>query len=261
MDEEVTNPQQSASGKIALKTKVILFVTVAVLVVCVLIAVLFNNPKGSAKVENNNTQAVNLDTLEKATAANPTSENVIKLTATYINSNVPGRAFPYLKALIKKEPNNALAYNNLGVANIMLKNYMQGIEACTKAIQLDTSFQLAKNNLKWGIDERNKVLNAIDQLNKSTPDKKDNAYYTQLGFDYFQVGDYDKSISTWQDGLQKFPSADAVYYNNIGSALVLKKQYDAAITDFNKVLATDPNNQLAKNNIDWAKSEAAEKNQ
>jgi len=252
--EETVGPEPS-NGKISPKTKVILITTIVLLAICVLVALFFNKPKQIAQAA---TPAIDVGILEKAVAANPTTANILAVSARYIKINEPTRAFPYLKALIKREPGNAAAYCDLGVANIMIRNYKQGIEACTKAVQLDPNFQLAINDLQWGIAERNRVLKTIDDLNGREDAKKDNAYYTLLGLSYFHVGDYDKAIAAWQTGAQKFPVSNTLYFNNIGSAEVIQKQYDAAIASFNRVLSIDPNNQLAKNNILWAKSDAAE---
>jgi tetratricopeptide (TPR) repeat protein len=248
---------EPANKKMSPKNTIVLIITIVVLAICVFVAVLFNKPKPK-EVAQTATPVVDIATLEKIVAADPSTANILSLAATYIKSDVPSRAFPYLKVLIKREPGNASAYCDLGVANIMLKNYKQGIEACTKAVHLDSTFQLAKNNLKWGLDERAKVLAAIDALNTRPEDKKDDAYYTLLGIYNFQVGDYEKSIAAWQTGVRQFPANSAVYYNNIGSAQVIEKQYAAATASFNKVLNIDPNNQLAKNNIVWANSDAAE---
>lgn len=258
----MTEQKETLDKKLTSRNKLILGLTTAGLAVCVLIALFFSNPKKATPNKDSiQTAADVIAVAEQEVKSNPSSENILKLTALYIGNNMPGKVFPYLKNLIKKEPANAAAHNNLGVANIMLKNYMQGIASCSEAIKLDTGFQLAKNNLKWAIDEKNKVLAQIGQLAKVAEDKRDEAYFIQLGFCSFQIGDYDQSILAWNEGLKKFPSGAVTFYNNIGSALVLKKEYPAAIVHFNKALAIDANNQLAKNNIDWAKNEIAEEKQ
>ena len=254
--EETAGPEQ-ANKNTPPNNRIVLIIAIAALALCVLVAVFFDKPKPKEAVQTA-APAIDVSILEKAVASNPTSANILALSARYIKINEPTRTFPYLKVLIKREPGNAAAYCDLGVANIMLKNYKQGIEACTKAVQLDPNFQLAINDLQWGIAERTQVLKTIDELNGREDAKKDNAYYTLLGLSYFHVGDYDKAIAAWETGVQKFPANNVLYYNNIGSAQVIQKQYGAALASFNKVLRVDPNNQLAKNNILWAKSDAAD---
>lgn len=258
MNETNTNNNMGNSS-INPIAKRILIVAGIIIVLAIPIAILISSaPKtNNQKTEKSTTDSLNnlLAGLEKAANNNPTATNILALSAAYINANMPGKAIQPLQQLIKKEPNNANAYNNLGVANIMLKNYKLGIDACKKAISLDTSFQLAKNNLKWGLDEKQKTINTINTLLTTSPEKQDQAYYIQLGLLYMQVGEYNKSIAIWSDGLKKYPSASSIFYNNIGTAQVFNKEYDKAIENFNKALAADPNNQLAKNNIAWAQQE------
>ena len=239
--------------------KRILIIAGIVIILAIPIAILISSaPKKNNKtLEKSNTDSLSnlLASLEKAVNVNPSAANILALSAAYINAKMPGKAIQPLQKLIKKEPSNANAYNNLGVANIMLKNYTLGIDACKKAISLDTSFQLAKNNLKWGLDEKQKTINIINTLLTTSPDKQDQAFYIQLGLLYMQVGEYNKSMTIWSDGLKKYPSASSIFYNNIGTAQVFNKEYDKAIENFNEALAADPNNQLAKNNIAWAQQE------
>jgi tetratricopeptide (TPR) repeat protein len=198
--------------------------------------------------------AANIATLETLASQNPNYDNLVNLSMGYISLNAPGRAIPYLKKAIKLDSAKAVAYNNLGVANIMIKNLKKGIAACEKAVSIDPKSDLAKNNLKWGLDERNKVLTAIGRLESTPPDKKDVAYYTELGLDYLYIGNYEASLTAWRQGLVK-DGKNNILINNIGTAQVMKGDYDKAIASFNKVLQNDPNNQLAKNNIAWAISE------
>jgi tetratricopeptide (TPR) repeat protein len=205
--------------------------------------------------EAKNNTGNTISELEKLTQNQPNVENLIKLSATYINNGMAGKAGTILNQYIKKDSSNAIVFNNLGTANIILKNYKIGIDACMKALTLDPNFQLAKNNLKWGLDELEKVKQAILQLQQIPNEKKDLGNYVNLGLYYFQSGNYDSSIITWQSGLLKYPDKTGTFLNNIGTTLVMQKQYSKAIEAFNKVLEIDKNDQLAKNNIEWAKAE------
>lgn len=199
---------------------------------------------------------VDIAALEALVKDKPDYSNLINLSQAYIASNMPGKSIPYLKKAIQLDSTKAFAYNNLGVANIMLKNYQLGINACYKATQLDDKFQLAKNNLKWAIDETNNTLASIAKLESFPVDKHNADYFIQLGIYYLYIGNYDKSIAIWQEGLSKNAS-NVIFNNDIGTALVMKKEYDNALVEFNKVLQKEPNNQLAKNNIQWALNEKA----
>ena len=53
-----------------------------------------------------------------------------------------------IKAL-EKQPNYAEAYNNICTAYNNLQKYDSAAWACSKALELKSDFQLAKNNLNW----------------------------------------------------------------------------------------------------------------
>lgn len=255
MTAHTTNDLTTTEPAMQPVVKKILIIAGIIIVLSIPLVILFSSAPKNKNTPTVEKKGTDIAALEQLANSNPTTANIIALSVAYINNNMPGKAVKPLTDLIKKDPKNAAAYNNLGVANIMLKNYQNGIEACTKAIQIDTGFQLAKNNLKWGLDEKNKALNTIQAMEKVATEKQDQAYFIQLGLVYMQLGNYEKSIASWQSGLDKFPESKAIFYNNIGTALVLKKDYNKAIEMFNKALSADPSNQLAKNNIAWAEQE------
>lgn len=195
---------------------------------------------------------VGLVELEDLVKTNPTFDNLINLSMAYINNQMPGKSVAFLKQAIVLDPKNAVAYNNLGVAYTMLEQYQNGIDACSKAIQIDSEFQLAKNNLNWAMDERAKVVEAI-KLQEQTTDKNID-FYIEHGLNYFKIGVYDKSIELWSEAL-KLDANNTKALNNIGTAFMMKYQYDDAISIYRKVIELEPNNELANNNLLWALDE------
>ena len=195
-------------------------------------------------------------TLENQVKTNPDYNNLVNLSVAYINNNEPARATPYLEQALKLVPNSAIVFNNLGVVNIMTRNFQQAIDFCSKALVVDNNFELAKNNLKWAMNEITKTKTMVEAMEKKPANERDTNYYIQLGIHYLSLGNYDKSILAWQEGLKK-DSKNTVFFNNIGTALIMKKQYDEAILQFNEVLKLEPASQLASNNIKWAMAEKA----
>lgn len=192
--------------------------------------------------------------LESLVKSNPSFDNYINLSMAYINSNMPGKSIDYLKSAIAINSKSAVAYNNLGVAYIMLEQFQNGIDACSKALELDPEFQLAKNNLSWGTDEKNKILSAIKLQENASPKNRNIDFYLDYGLNYFKLGDYGKSIELWSLVFELDPK-NTKALNNIGTAFVLKYQYDDAIVLFKKAIELEPDNQLAKNNLVWATDE------
>jgi tetratricopeptide (TPR) repeat protein len=202
----------------------------------------------------NQPPSVDINTLENAVKTNPTFDNLINLSISYINNKMPGKSIEYLKNAIEINPKSAIAYNNLGVAYTMLQQYQNGVDACAKALQLDSTFQLAKNNFKWASDEKNKVLTAITLEEQTPENKKNTAFYIEYGLNYFKLSNYDKSIEIWNKVFDIEPKNTSAL-NNIGTAFMMKYQYDDAIVFFKKVIGLESNNSLAKNNLMWAMDE------
>lgn len=84
----------------------------------------------------------------------PSSQEVIALSQTYIAENKPSQAITLLQNATQLNPSNPIFYNNLCFAYAIQKEYDLAIDACSQAIQLDPNFQLAKNNLVWAMQEK-----------------------------------------------------------------------------------------------------------
>jgi Tfp pilus assembly protein PilF len=192
--------------------------------------------------------------LEKSAFAAPTIDNLLALSTEYINKQMPGKSIEPLKKALEISPDNAAVHNNLAVAYTMLKQYGDAIAEANLALKLDPSFQLAKNNLAWATAEKKKVLEKIAAL-ENIPEQQRNAdQEIDLGLNYFYCGDYGKSITIWSAVAEKDP-ANHLALNNIGTAFMMKSQYDDAISMFTKALEIKPDDQLAKNNLSWAHAE------
>lgn len=100
-----------------------------------------------------------IEDFEKNAKENPTYNNLIDLSVAYINNQMPEKSIDHLDKAIELNPASAVAFNNKCVAYTLMKEYDKAIEAGTKAVELDPNFQLAKNNLKWAMDEKAKLVN------------------------------------------------------------------------------------------------------
>jgi len=194
--------------------------------------------------------------LEQLVRTSPTAANRINLSLAYINGNQPGRAIPVLHAVLAEDKNNVIAWNNLCVANTLEMVYNDAIDECNNAVRLAPSYQLAKNNLKWAEDERQKTVQALAALEQTAPAARNAAFYLNEGLDHLHLGDNDQAIKAWQRTLELDPR-NALAANNIGFAYMIKKQPASAIAWFQKAITLDPGMQLAKNNLAWAHDEEA----
>ena len=209
---------------------------------------------GASEQQPSAASTASVATLEAAARSNPTSANQINLSQAYINNNAPGRAVPVLQGLLASDPNNLIAWNNLCVAHTLLQEYIPAMDACNHALQIDPGYQLARNNLKWAQNERQKAVEALAAQEQTAPTDRNSGFYLAEGLSQLHLGDYDQAIKAWQIALQRDPN-NALAANNIGTAYMMKQQPATAITWFQKAIALDPSLQIAKNNLAWANSE------
>ena len=234
---------------------------IAILIVLLLLPIVYLFVKTSGTTEPPKEQAAanqpaktDIASLENAANSNPTFDNLINVSMAYINNKMPEKSIIPLQKAIAINPNSAIAYNNLGVAYIMMQQYQEGIDACNKALSIDATFQLAKNNFKWGMDEKNKLESAIKTQEQTPKEKRTVAYYIDYGMSYYKIKNYDKAIEQWSK-IADLDKKNTAALNNIGTAFMMKMQYDDAIALFKKAIEYEPNNQLAKNNLAWAQDE------
>ena len=233
--------------------------TILILVLLLLpIAYIFyktaGNYSSTAEQATNQAQAIDVAAYENVANANPTFSNLLNLANAYINTGAAGKAIEPLNKAIALNPKSAVAFSNLGFAYTIIGQYKQGIEAGEKAVQFDSTFLLAKNNLNWARTEQNKLLDIIKELNKTPEKDRGTFYYLGLGLNYLKLQEYDKSIESWNKILVTEPKNSAALIN-IGVAYMSKLQYDDAIKSFQKAVDADPNDQLAKNNLAWGLAE------
>lgn len=213
-----------------------------------------SKPKEAEAVAQQDPQ-VEIAAYENAANTNPTYENYLNLSNVYIRNNLAGRAIaPLEKAIALKPEDGAAAYNNLGFAYTIVQQYKNGIKYCQKAVDIDTSFTLAKNNLNWAKSEYDKVLAANAELDKMPEEKKDAGYYILYGLNYLKLQEYEKSIDVWNNVFKIDPKNIAAM-NNIGVSYMSLKEIDKAIEVFTKATVTDPNDNLSKANLNWALEE------
>ena len=239
--------------------RIVFFVAVLLIIFPVVFLILNRKPKAAEPMLQNTANTAStadIANLEQQFHNTPSYDNAINLALAYINNKMPNKSINPLQLALIINPRSSIAYNDLGVAYTMMQQFQNGIDACNHALTLDPNFQLAKNNLKWATDEKNKVIDNIKQQELTDANKRNAPFYIDYGFNFYKLGDYTRAIDIWNKVFDTEPK-NTIALNNIGSAFVMKMQYDEAIAMFNQTLKFDPNNQLAKNNIAWALDEKA----
>ncbi len=117
-----------------------------------------------------------------------------------------------------------------------------------------SSLQLEPSNEKsrFYLAELKKGKTRLDIAINTAKANKTPEAFLELSLQYYEAGQYIKSIEAAKEALKLRPGYDLAY-NNICAAYNELKQWDKAIEAGEKAVNLNPSNQLAKNNLAWAK--------
>jgi tetratricopeptide (TPR) repeat protein len=96
------------------------------------------------------------------------------------------------------------------------------------------------------------VSSGIDAALKQVADSPGYKSFLNLGLVYYNAGSYRESIEAWNKAL-KYESRSELLYTNIAAAYGALGMWDEEIVACEKALAINPNFDLAKRNLSWAK--------
>ncbi|NER26918.1 MAG: tetratricopeptide repeat protein, partial [Symploca sp. SIO1C4] len=156
---------------------------------------------------------------------------------------------------IQLNPNDAVAYYNLGIALRQQGKLDEEIDSYQQAIQLNPNYANAYNNLGVALSEQGKLDQAIDsyqQAIKLNPNDAD--AYNNLGIALRQQGKLDQAIDSYQQAIKLNPN-DAVAYYNLGIALSEQGKLDEEIDSYQQAIKLNPNYANAYYNLGVALSE------
>lgn len=155
-----------------------------------------------------------------------------------------------------KSPVTALDYFSLGLAHYGLGKNVEAAYYFTKAVEFNPKFAhayFARGQVRLLSDlnaARADFLKAVEinprfwTWNGSASAGRTASYvrlgdsYDSKGWTLYQAEKYDEAISEFTKAIGIFPAIS--YYQNRGVAYYYKKDYDAAIRDFDVVLKSDP---------------------
>jgi len=192
------------------------------------------------------------------------------------------KAISALEKAIQLKPDFVEAYSNLGSAYIYFGDYQQAITILEKAIQIDPSFAGAYYNFGFVYTKFGNFQKAAHYLEKAIQiDPNYAEAYNNLAFTYMKLGDYQKAKESTEkaktlfqkqgnkQGItaveniemmlkkakkldskeEKSDDAKAKEYLLKGSNFFDNKDYNRAITYYQKAIKIDPNFVEAYNNL------------
>ncbi|MBL4624429.1 MAG: hypothetical protein JKY42_04740 [Flavobacteriales bacterium] len=90
-----------------------------------------------------------LKSIEKDVSKSPTAAKYINLSLTYYRKGLYLESIEACNKAIEINPRLPVAYSNMCSAYNKLKQWNKAEQACLEAIKIDPDYQLAKNNLNW----------------------------------------------------------------------------------------------------------------
>ena len=149
-------------------------------------------------------------------------------------------AIKYYDEYLKRNPNNAKAYYNRGLAYANLQKYNEAISDYTTAISIDPNYADAYNNRGTVYANLQKYNEAIsDYTTAISIDPNHADAYNNRGIEYYYLQKYEEAISD----LTKAISIDPNYanaYNNRGLTFSDLRKYEEAISDLTKAISINP---------------------
>ena len=204
-----------------------------------------------------------IDNLINATKDNPCFNNFLNLGLAYYNAHRYNEAIIAWQSAVQYNPNSEVVYSNIGSAYGCMGKWIEQKTYCEKALVINPNFALAKNNLKWALDELAKSDTSAVKKTGALPAPNPAAEFNALineGLSFYNQKEYAKAIASWQKALLINPNSDLIY-NNMGAAYGCLGKWREQVQCCEKALAINPNLELAKNNLKWGKSELIKQGQ
>jgi len=154
----------------------------------------------------------------------------LSLVAGKINED----AIKEFKAVIKRDPGYALAYEGLGLAYFQMGKYEKSEKHFSKALELNPKLWKSNNFLGTIYDRQKKYEKAIQKYYAAIASKPDEKIlYNNLGVSYYLAGEYHRAVIAFNNAL-RHNYLDAKAYNNLGLALARLGRYQEALAAFRK---------------------------
>jgi tetratricopeptide (TPR) repeat protein len=170
---------------------------------------------------------------EKSLGLEPDNFRVrYKKALSLLSGGMNEDAIKEFRAVLKKNPDYALAYEGLGQAYFQMKKYEEGTTYFIKAVKLDVTLWKARTYLGIIYDQNKKHEMAIKEYKEAIAlNPKVGLLYNNLGVSYYEAGENERAVSAFKDAIKRRYDNGKVY-NNLGMALSKAGKYEEALMAF-----------------------------
>ena len=168
-------------------------------------------------------------------------------TAEAVRNN--SQAETIWREILRVEPNNGKAYNNLGNALRRQGKLAEALAAHQKALQLNHNDAEAYVGIGNVLNAQGKPEEALAYHKKALQlNPKLAIAYNGLGNALYNQEKLEEAVAAFQKAIELDPKLAAAYYN-LGIALSDQKKLDAAVAAYQKAIDIDPKYAAAYNNL------------
>jgi tetratricopeptide (TPR) repeat protein len=149
-------------------------------------------------------------------------------------------AIELYKQATRIKPGDAEIHNNLCVAYGMVGRYGDAIESCRQAIQLKSDIAEAHNNLGWSYQRLGRYQEAIQSCKDAIRLKPDFALaHYNLGNNYSALKKYEEAIDSYKEAIRiKFDYAEG--HLDLGAAYFHIGRFEEAISSYKQAIRLKP---------------------
>ena len=151
--------------------------------------------------------------------------------------------------LTKQYPDEYVAWNLLGAANISLEQFEKASEALKKLTELNPNYAIGFNNLGIALKNQGKLIDAVKTFKKALLIKSNYPEaYNNMGNALQDQGKSDEAIDAFKKSISLKPDYAQAYYN-MGVTLKEQGRLDEAVDAFKKSIAIKPDSHQSYNNM------------
>jgi tetratricopeptide (TPR) repeat protein len=159
------------------------------------------------------------------------------------------RALLFFTEVVKKNPNYAKAYFQIGYCQAKLGRYPEAIEAYRHSIRLKPDEADAYNNLctTYGAADRvEEALTACQEALRLQPDLAET--HNNLAWIYYRLGKYPEAIVSGKEALRLKPDYGLAHFN-LGNGYSALGRYQEAVDSYKQAIRFDPDHAGAHMNL------------
>jgi len=171
---------------------------------------------------------------------------------TYERNKVWGDAVFLWEDCVKKSPQKARPFNNLGYVLEKEDRIDEAIDRYVQALRINPDYETAHYNLGNALEKQGRLEEAISHYLEALRIKPDvPKTHNNLGYVLEKQGRVDKAIDHYLRALRIKPDYGQAH-NNLGNALARQGRIDEAISQYLMALRIDPDYVGARNNLGLA---------